>query len=147
MVPSYARPEHQSPTPTTLLCIIITKGAADGTHELGIRLWAPGRQQAQIDRIRNLKLRARRVILRRTRAGHGVLPVAGILTLPDGPQTIDLGVVQEKYGIAGAGEGIAHVTPGAEVAHGVGADMICGGTVLECPVEGRHVGLLEQFGD
>lgn len=57
--------------------------------------------------------RAGRVVEGRSRAFDGVLSLRGVLLLPQGPEPIDLGMVQVEDRIAGAGEGVPHVSADA----------------------------------
>lgn len=76
--------------------IHITKRSPPRTHHRAQRQRTPRRKLPQINLIRQLELRAGRIIQKRARATDGVCAVFGIFVLPEGPETVDLGVMQEK---------------------------------------------------
>lgn len=82
-------------------------------QEIANRTRASRRQFAQVDGVGQFELGAGGVVEKGAGAADGVLPLLEISLLPQRPQSVDLGVVQEEDGIARAGEGVAHVSANA----------------------------------
>lgn len=124
--------------------VLVAKRPARGAHQILQRPWPLRRQAAQVDRIRQLELRARGKVEQSAGAADGILTVATVPRLPDGPNPIDLGVVQVKDGIARAGEGVGHVAADGVVAGAVDAQDAGTGASAQGILEGGNVGAPED---
>lgn len=83
--------------------IFITKPALNRTHKLS-QLTLPSPQLPQINNILQSGHRRRRPIKIRARTTEGVLPSRQVGMLPEGPETVDLCVVQKEDWVAGGGK-------------------------------------------
>lgn len=91
--------------------ILIAKRPAHRIHEIANRLAAAvGGKLAQADGIVEFELGAGRVVEEGSGAADGVLARGRVDFLPEGPETVDLGVVQVEDGVARAGECVGQVS-------------------------------------
>ena len=126
------------------LLVAVAELAAESVHQVAEDLVLAG--EAERDAVGQLHDRAGRAVVQGGGAVDGVLAGLGIESLPDGPNAVDLSVVEEEHGVVGRRVEVLHLRRAAAepVAGTVDAELVVADEALHLGLEVLDGGLAEE---
>ena len=127
-----------------LLLVAVAELAAHGIHQVSEDLVLAG--ETKCEAVGELHLTRRRAVVKSLSAIDGVLTAFGIECLPDGPSTVDHGVVKEEDRVVRRRVEVLHLRGSTTdpVAGAVDTELVVANETLHLGLEVLNVSLTEQ---